>query len=306
MNLLEFQTKFGTEKACRDWLAQRRWGSEATPICPHCNSKQIYIHSDNKIFSCSDCKKQFTVRIGTIFEDSRLPLFKWFIAIYLFTSLKKGLSSIQLSKYINVTQKTAWFMLHRIREVMDGNDTHNPFDGTIEIDEAYLGGSEKNRHLKDKLAIGEKEKTVVIGMVNRESQKVKAMMVANAEAENLLPKIYKNVVDRATIVTDTLQAYKSLRKHYTHKTVKHSAGEYVKIDRHAAFKIHTNSIEGFWGELKRGIKGIYHWASKKHINKYLNEYCFRYNERKITDFERFDAWFSKCEDKRLSYAGLIN
>ena len=197
-------------------------------------------------------------------------------------------------------------MLHRIREVMDGNDTHNPFDGTIEIDEAYLGGSEKNRHLKDKLATGEKEKTVVIGMINRESQKVKAMMVANAEAENLLPKIYKNVLDRATIVTDTLQAYKSLKKHYTHKTVKHSAGEYVKIDRHTAFKIHTNSIEGFWGELKRRIKGIYHWASKKHINKYLNEYCFRYNERKITDFERFDAWFGKCEDKRLSYAGLIN
>lgn len=303
MNLLEFQAKFSTEKACRDWLAQKRWGSETTPVCPHCNSKQIYIHSDEKLFSCSDCKKQFTVRIGTIFEDSRLPLFKWFIAIYLFTSLKKGISSIQLSKYINVTQKTAWFMLHRIREVMDANGDNNLFDGTTEIDEAYLGGSESNKHASKK---GKTEKTVVIGMVNRESQTVKAMKVVNAEAGFLLPKIYINVADNSTIITDTLQAYKGLKKHYNHKTVKHSAGEYVKIDRHTAFKIHTNSIEGFWGELKRGIKGIYHWASKKHINKYLSEYCFRYNGRKATDFERFAAWFGRCEDKRLSYAGLIN
>jgi transposase-like protein len=303
MNLLEFQQKFSTEQVCRDWLAEKRWGNKENPVCPHCNSKQIYTHSDGKLFSCSECKKQFTVRIGTIFEDSRLPLFKWFIAIYLFTSLKKGISSIQLSKYINVTQKTAWFMLHRIREVMDANGDNNLFDGTIEIDEAYLGGSDSNKHASKK---GKTEKTVVIGMINRESQMVKAMKVVSAEADYLLPKIYMNVADNSTIITDTLQAYKPLKKHYNHKTIKHSAGEYARIDRHTAFKIHTNSIEGFWGELKRGIKGIYHWASKKHINKYLNEYCFRYNERKITDFERFDIWLGKCKDKRLSYINLTN
>lgn len=303
MNLLEFQQKFSTEQACRDWLADKRWGNKENPVCPYCNSKQVYTYADGKLFSCSECKKQFTVRIGTIFEDSRLPLFKWFIAIYLFTSLKKGISSIQLSKYINVTQKTAWFMLHRIREVMDNSGDHNLFEGTTEIDEAYLGGSEANKHANKR---GKAQKTVVIGMINRESQTVKAMKVASAEAEHLLPKIYTNVADNSTIVTDTLPAYRVLKKHYSHKTIKHSAGEYVKIDRRTAFKIHTNLIEGFWGELKRGVKGIYHWASKKHINKYLNEYCFRYNERKITDFERFAVWFGKCEDKRLSYAGLIN
>ena len=303
MNLLEFQQKFSSEQACRDWLADKRWGDKENPICPHCNSKQIYNHSDGKLFSCSDCKKQFTVRIGTIFEDSRLPLFKWFVAIYLFTSLKKGISSIQLSKYINVTQKTAWFMLHRIREVMDNKGDNDLFNGTTEIDEAYLGGSDANKHSSKK---GITEKAVVIGMVNRESQLVRAMQVPNAEAENLLPKIYKNVADRSTIITDTLQAYKKLRKHYNHQTIKHSAGEYVRNDARIAFKIHTNTIEGFWGELKRGIKGIYHWASKKHLNKYLSEFCFRYNGRKANDFERFAAWFDRCEDKRLSYAGLIN
>ena len=194
-------------------------------------------------------------------------------------------------------------MLHRIREVMDNSDDQNLFEGTTEIDEAYLGGKESNKHKSKK---GQVEKVVVIGMVNRESQKVKTVMVASAEAENLVPKIYRSVADRSMIATDTLQAYKGLKKHYIHKTVKHSAGEYVKIDRHTSFKIHTNSIEGFWGELKRGIKGIYHWASKKHINKYLNEYCFRYNERKITDFERFDIWLGKCGDKRLSYINLTN
>lgn len=303
MNLIEFQQKFGTEKACKDWLAESRWGSKETPICPHCASKKIYIHNNDKLYTCSDCNKQFTVRIGTIFEDSRLPLFKWFIAIYLFTSLKKGISSVQLSKYINVTQKTAWFMLHRIREVMDDSDTHNPFDGTTEIDEAYLGGKEANKHASKK---GISEKTVVIGMVNRETGKVKAMKVANADAENLLPKIYKNVKDYSNIITDTLHAYKKLKKHYNHKTIKHSAGEYVKKDARVAYKIHTNTIEGFWDELKRGIKCIYHWASEKHINKYLNEYCLRYNEREITDFERFRNWFGKCQDKRLAYVDLIN
>ncbi len=113
-----FQMKFGTEKACRDWLAEKRWGKN--PVCPHCKATRISTHSNDVLFTCLDCKKQFTVRIGTIFEDSRLPLFKWFVAIYLFTSLKKGISSIQLAKYIEVTQKTAWFMLHRIREVMKG------------------------------------------------------------------------------------------------------------------------------------------------------------------------------------------
>jgi transposase-like protein len=300
MNLLEFQMKFGTEKACRDWLATKRWGDKNKPVCPHCKSQRISIHSNDVLFTCLECKKQFTVRIGTIFEDSRLPLFKWFVSIYLFTSLKKGISSIQLAKYIGVTQKTAWFVLHRIREVMNGRG--NPFDGISEVDECYLGGREGNKHLNKK---GLVDKTPVIGIVNRDTKQVKAMKVPTAEKDFLLPKIYFNIKKGSAIVTDNYGAYNSLSKHYTHEVVKHSAGQYVKTNSRVAFKIHTNTIEGFWSQVKRGIYGIYHWASKKHINRYLSEYSFRYNNKEISDFESFTNWFGGCENKRMRYVNLI-
>jgi transposase-like protein len=298
MNLLEFQMKFGTEKACRDWLATKRWGKN--PACPHCKATRISIHSNDVLFTCLECKKQFTVRIGTIFEDSRLPLFKWFVSIYLFTSLKKGISSIQLAKYIGVTQKTAWFVLHRIREVM--NNGGSPFDGISEVDECYLGDREGNKHLNKK---GKLDKTPVIGIVNRDTKQVKAMKVPTAEKDFLLPKIYLNIKKGSAVLTDNYGAYNSLSKHYTHEVVKHSAGQYVKTNSRVAFKIHTNTIEGFWSLVKRGIYGIYHWASKKHINRYLNEYCFRYNNKEISDFESFINWFGQCENKRMYYVNLI-
>ena len=300
MNLLAFQKMFGTEEACVEFFANQRWGSANSSVCPHCKSKHTCKHSTRGLYTCMDCKKQFTVRIGTIFEDSRVPLTKWFIAIYLFTSLKKGLSSIQLSKYIEVTQKTAWFMLQRIREVM--KDDYNPFDGITEIDEAYLGGKEGNKHLHNK---GKMDKATVIGMVNRDTKQVKAMKVVNNEAEYLLPKVHIHTKRQSTIITDNYFGYNSLKKNYTHQTVKHSAGEYVRNDARIAFKIHTNSIEGFWSHLKRGINGIYHWCSKKHLQSYLNEYSSRYNTKDLTDFERFTVWFGSCEGKKLVYSGLV-
>ncbi len=300
MNLLEFQMKFGTEKACRDWLAEKRWGDKNKPVCPHCKAKNICIHSDDKLFTCLECKKQFTVRIGTIFEDSRLPLFKWFVSIYLFTSLKKGISSVQLAKYIGVTQKTAWFMLHRIREVM--NSGNSPFEGITEVDEAYFGGKEGNKHTINKF---KSDKTAVIGLVNRDTKQVKAVAIPNADKENLLPKIGCNVAMGSTVITDTYNAYKNLKNNYKHFTIKHSENEYARLDSRVAFKIHTNTIEGFWSQVKRGIYGIYHWASKKHINRYLNEYTFRYNGKENCDFENFINWFGNCEGKKVVYANLI-
>jgi transposase-like protein len=299
MNLLQFQNKFTDEQACIDFLSTKRWG-ENNAICPHCKSNNFCKHSSRAIYTCLDCKKQFTARIGTIFEDSRLPLFKWFLAIYLATSIKKGISSIQLSKFISTTQKTAWFVLQRIREVM--KDDFNQFDGITEIDEAYLGGREENKHKNKK---GLKDKMVIVGMVNRNTQQVKTFKIASAEKENLLPKVNIYNKNGSTIITDTLHAYKDLKNNYNHETIKHSVGEYVRKENNKAYKIHTNSIEGFWSQLKRGIYGVYHWASVKHIQKYCNEFSFRYNNRKITDFERFTEWFSTCEDKRVFYKLLI-
>lgn len=297
---MSFQMKFKDEQACRDWLADKRWGGHDKAICPHCKHKTCYIHTGIDRYTCQSCAKQFSVRTNTIFEDSRLPLVKWFIAIYLSTSLKKGISSIQLAKYIEITQKSAWFMLQRIREVMKGD--FNQFDGITEIDEAYIGGREGNKHTNKK---GKVEKSVIVGMVNRDTKQVKAFKVLDSQKEHLLPKVNIHNKKGSIIITDTLHAYNDLKKNYKHNTVKHSAGEYVKTDSRTAYKIHTNTIEGFWSQLKRGVNGIYHWASNKHIQKYVNEFSFRYNNKDFSDFDIFANWFAGCECKKLEYGFLI-
>jgi transposase-like protein len=304
MNLIEFQIKFNNEKACIEWLLEKRWGKNKA-VCPFCKRGNHCKHSTRNIFTCLDCKKQYSVRMRTIFEGSRLPLFKWFIAIYLFTSQKKGISSIQLSKYLSITQKSAWFMLQRIREVMKSDN--DPFGGVSEIDEAYIGGKDGNRHANNKK--GKTDKTTVIGIVNRDTGKVKAFKVLDNAKEHLLPKINLNVKEGSTIVTDTYQGYTDLRKHYNHKTVKHSIGEYVRKEEdnnnRKAFKVHTNGIEGFWSQMKRGITGIYHWASEKHMQKYCNEFSFRYNVKELSDFGKFQDWFNSFEGKRVVYSVLV-
>jgi len=183
---------------------------------------------------------------------------KWFMVIYLANSNKKGVSSLAVARQVGVTQKTAWFMLHRIKNASVGTMFKNEFEGTTEIDEAYVGGSESNRHTKDKKLTGEKPKTVVLGMVNRETKQVKAMKVPTAEKDFLLPKINLNVRRGSTIVTDTYHAYKDLKNNFTHKSVKHSASEYVRneidYDGRVAFQVHTNTIEGFWSQVNNHIR----------------------------------------------------
>jgi transposase-like protein len=304
-NLIDLMEFFHSEEFCHNFLKDMFWGDKReNRKCPHCGSNHITEFKDFKKNRCYDCKFEFSIRKNTIFDDSKVSLKKWFMVIYLANSNKKGVNSHAVARQIGVTQKTAWFMLQRIKNASLGAMFKSPFDGTTEIDEVYIGGSESNRHSKDKKATGEKPKTVVIGMVNRDTKQVKAMKVPTAEKDFLLPKINLNVKTGSTIVTDSYHAYKDLKKNYTHKSVKHSAGEYVRVEAKTAFKVHTNSIEGFWSLVKRTINGTNHWISKKHTNKYLAEMSFRYNTKELSDNERFIN-FLQMSFKKLTYKELI-
>ena len=308
-NLDELTSKIKTEKQAINYFIKLRWGNKINPVCPFCNQCGAYnFKNQNKTFKCKHCNKIYSYKTGTIFENTKIPMRKWFIAIYLFSSHKKGISSHQLAKDISVTQKSAWFMLQRIREVMK-NDNNNKFDGTTEIDEAYLGGSETNKHADKK---NKTEKTCIIGLVNRDTKQVKAYKVSSNEKDNLLPKIYLNCKDKSNIFTDSYNGYDDLKKHYNHEFVKHCAGEYNRDkkdkDGRAAYKINTNSIEGFWSQLKRVIDGIYHWVSKKHVQMYINEFAFRYNTKNkeiYSEITRFNCVLQNALNKRLKYSWLI-
>lgn len=298
-NLIDLMDFFKTEMDCVKYLYNRRIKNNIP--CHYCGCNDSYLPKNNTRIRCRKCKSQYSVRVGTIFQDSNVPLRKWFIAMYIYLSHKKGISSCQLAKDITVSQPTAWFMLHRLRHISK-DFFHNEFDGITEVDEAYFGGKEGNKHTVNKF---KSVKTAVMGLVNRDTKQVRAISIPNADKENLLPKIGCNVKMGSTIVTDTYHAYKDLKNNYKHHTIKHSAKEYVRLDSRIAFKIHTNTIEGFWSQVKRGIYGIYHWASKKHINNYLNEFSFRYNTKELADCERFDSFLLRVESKTLKYKNLI-
>ncbi len=299
-NLMDLLEAFPTEQACVQYLINVRHNVKMH--CPHCNNSKVYAFKDGKTFKCAECKKRFSARVGSIFQDSNIPLKQWFMAIYLITNHKKGISSVQLSKDIGVTQKSAWFMLHRLRHANKTNSFE--FQGTVEADECYIGGSESNKHTKDKF---KSEKAVVFGLVERETKQAKSFVVENADKENLLPKIGCNVKAGANVITDSYHAYNDLRNNYKHKSVKHSANEYVRneldINGRVAFQVHTNTVEGFWSIVKRTVNGTHHWISKKHTNRYLNDMTFRYNQRQLNSQNKFDV-FTSSFDGRLKYIEL--
>ncbi len=293
-NLLTFYDKFNDEQACRDYLATLRWGDRT--ICPHCGSiDSSYRYKDGRLFKCTACQKQFTVRVGTVFEDSHIPLQKWFLAIYLATSLKSGISSIQLSKYLGITQKTAWFMLHRIRKVLEMEGME--LSGTVEADETYIGGKVTNRPLRRR--DDDDTKQVVFGMVERKGRTVMKHVISSG-SRSLLPVIENTIVVGSRIYSDEWRSYSSLKRlGYSHKSVNHRRGEYV------VGLVRTNTIEGVWSQLKRGVNGIYRHISPKHLQKYCDEYSYRYNTRELNDFERFNDFFKFVNARNLTYKGLI-
>ncbi len=293
-----------TETVCREFLENLLWNG--TPVCPHCGSENkahytLKVKGEFKgLRKCKDCKERFTVTVGTMFEGSHIPLRKWFIAIYIFSSHKKGISSLQLHRDLGVTQKTAWFMLGRLRNSFKVKSKVK-FTEPTQADETFIGGKNKNRHANKKVEESQgrscKDKTPVFGLLS-EGQ-VNTVVVANTKGTTLKPIIEAMVEKGAIMVTDEWGAYNGLAQDYQHEVLKHNDGEFVNANN-----FHTNSVEGFWSLLKRGIFGIYHSASPKHLNKYCDEFSYRYNTRNISDGSRFNLSLANAEEK-LTYKQLI-
>ena len=292
-----------TDESCRLFLEEIRW--EGEPVCPHCGVKdkehyQLKVKGHFKgMYKCRSCRERFTVTVKTMFEGSHISLRKWFIAMYIFSSHKKGISSLQLGRDLGITQKSAWFMLGRIRNSFK-TKSNIKFSGTTQGDETFVGGKNKNRHahkkIKDSQGRSVKDKTPVLGLLN--DGQVSTTVVPDTKATTLKP-IIASLVERGSImVADERLGYTGLAKDYQHEVLKHNAGEYVTNG------FHTNSIEGFWSLLKRGIFGIYHQVSPKHLNRHCDEFTYRYNTRKISDGNRFTLSLVHAEE-RLMYKTLI-
>lgn len=299
-NLQQLIDFFKDEETCRSYYENARWGGNVA--CPHCGSLKVY--RTNRGFKCGEkeCYKKFSITVGTIFENSKIPLRTWFAALYLCTTSKKGISSVQLGEQLGITQKTAWFVLSRIRTMLNEN-INEQFSGTVEVDESYFGGKNKNRHANKKVPNSQgrsaADKTPVLGIIERNGN-VRTFVVPNTEAATIQPIMVDNVSQEATLITDAYRSYRGLENRYTHITVKHTEGNY----RTEGFK-HTNNIEGFWAIMKRGIYGIYHSVSPKHLHRYCNEFGYRYNTRELKGVERFESAVKKVSDTRITYNTLI-
>jgi transposase-like protein len=285
-------------ETARKVLESRLWPNGVR--CPVCGTGDRITTRKNGFYRCNQCKEDFTVRTGTIFERSHVPLHKWIYAMYLVVTARKGISSMQLAKEIGVTQKTAWFMLGRLREAC-GTDI-GKLSGIIEIDEVYLGGKDANRHAhkRQNLGRGTAGKTVVLGMRER-GGRTKAKRVPGTDNATLFPEIYRSVEAGSRIQTDEYASYKGLGWSFIHETVNHSAGEYARDD------VTTNGIEAVWAVLKRGIYGTFHHVSEKHLSRYLSEFTFRLNEGNVErhTLQRLESFVDGVAGKRLTYKALI-
>jgi transposase-like protein len=281
------------------FMVSIRW-PDGNATCPCCNSTKATFLATRKVWKCRDCGKQFSVKAGTIFEDSALGFDKWLPAFWMIVNAKNGISSCELARALGVTQKTAWFMLHRIRLAMQ-NGGIEKLSGEVEADETYIGGKVRSMNNQQKCkrgrGTGGSGKEIVMGLLER-GGKIKLKHVANAKRYTVQAEVRQNVEAGSQVFTDALRSYNGLNQDYVHQAIDH-AREYVRGN------VHTNGLENFWSLLKRGIRGTYISVEPFHLFRYLDEQAFRFNERENTDSGRFLKGIIGIIGKRLQYAKLI-
>jgi len=301
---------FADPENCRKFMVFMRW-PDGIPVCPYCGATKLTWLAKAKVYQCygDHKRKKFSLKVGTVFEDSPIGLEKWLPAMWMLTNSKNGISSYELSRALGVTQKTAWFMLHRIRLAMDSQSIlrmGGPEGGPVEVDETFIGGKPKNMHIRKRLKAQEfgqhTEKGIVFGMLERGTRQVRAKVIPNVRRDVLQTEILDNLIHGSKVFTDAHKGYKGLAKDFVHETVSH-INEYVRGE------VHTQGIENFWSLLKRSLNGTYVAVEPFHLESYVTEQVFRYNNRAtkdnpLDDADRFTLAVSQIQGKRLTYAEL--
>jgi transposase-like protein len=299
-SLLAAVRYFSDPKVCFETMLSAKY-PDGKVTCPKCNGDKVGVVRSRSLLQCKavGCRKQFSVKVGTIFEDSPLGLDKWFVAVWCIANAKNGISSCELARSLEVTQKTAWFMLHRVRLAMK-TGTFRKLSGEVEVDETFVGGKAKNMHKRKRAATitgrGPVGKAIVQGLLERGGE-VRAMVVANTDDNTLQTTVRRNVEFNSHVYTDAAPAYGGLCLNYFHAAVDH-------VNKYVVGKVHTNGLENFWSPLKRGLKGTYISVEPFHLFRYLDEQVFRFNARKTKDVARFVDVVRQIVGKRLTYDKL--